>query len=208
MPGSSAEAKPQPVEPESAYGSRGSSADELELLIRRRPRNEIPENPNSNDGAHDVWIPAFLAALEQSPAWSVAARAAGVDHRTPARRAERDPEFAKLAAEAQERAVDLIEASAYKSAVYGDLEPIYQQGVRVGEVVRYSDKMREMLLRAKRPGQYGQKLAVDATIRGLRPTLTAEERRDLVLDLLPTLASYAEIARIAGAKPVREIASS
>jgi hypothetical protein len=197
-----AKAQKEPLSPPdsciSCYGARDASSDELERLIR----DQLPEIPASNAGAHDVWVPRFLAALERSPNWSLAARAAGVDQTTPGKRADSDPEFAAAAAQAEQRALDLIEAAAFKSAVYGDLEPVYHMGVRVGETVKYSDRMRELLLKAGRPEKYRERVTID-TGKALRPALTAEDRRDLVLELLPTLADY---ARFPKPRPVPESA--
>lgn len=143
----------------SSHGNRGSSPQELEQIIGR----ETEPIGRSNARAHNVWIPRFLMALERSPNWSMAARVAGVGHSTPYMRAAADPVFAKAAAEAESRALDLIEAAAYKSAVYGDLEPVFHEGIKVGEIVKYSHPAREMLLRAGRPGKYREKVPPPGT---------------------------------------------
>lgn len=131
----------------------------------------------------------------------MAARVAGVDHRTPAKRAEVDPDFAEQAKQAEEAALDLIESAAFKSAVYGDIEPVFQSGVKVGEKVKYSDRMRELLLKAGRPEKYRERLSVDSTTRSSVPLLTAEDRQQMVINLLPALGDY---ARFLKAKPVIE----
>ena len=132
----------------------------------------------------------------------MAARIAGCAKSTPHDRAESDSEFAAAALAAEEEAIGMVEASAFKSAVYGDLKPVYHMGVRVGEVVEYSDRMRELLLKAHRPEKYRDRLSVDGTLRGQAPVLTAEDRQKLVLELLPSLGDY---ARFLKAKPVVEL---
>jgi hypothetical protein len=185
----------------SSYGDRGSSPDELARIVARQIERE-PQSTWStpNAGARDVWVPRFLKALAKTANWSLAARAAGVDRTTPYHRAAMDSVFATEAREAESEAMDMIEAAAFKSAVYGDLEPVFYEGVQVGEIVKYSDRMREFLLKAGRPEKYRERLSIE-TKSDNRPALSAEERRDLVLELLPTLADY---ARFLKAKPITE----
>jgi hypothetical protein len=152
-------------------------------------------NSTPNAGAHEVWIPAFLRALEQSPNWSRAARLAGVSRSTPKKRLLSDPEFATAARAAEQCALDLIEAAAFKSAVYGDVEPIYHMGIKVGEVVRYSDRMREFLLKSGRPEKYRERLTVDKGRPIRKPPASQEDRRKMVLELLPTLGDYARFLK-------------
>ena len=71
-----------------------------------------------------------------------------------------------------EQGLDEVEASAFKSAVYGDERPIFHQGVCVGTVVEYSDAMRTLLLKGRRRSVFGDKVDVD---HGAKVGLRLEE---------------------------------
>ena len=117
-------------------------------------------------------------------------------------RAKSDSAFAERAKEAEAEAIGLVEAAAFKSAVHGDLRPVYHMGVRVGEEVVYSDRMRELLLKGNLPHKYRERLSVDQTTRNLAPALTAEDRQKLVAEILPELGNY---ARFLKARTITEV---
>lgn len=108
-----------------------------------------------------LWRPVFLAALAKCPIVSVACRIAQVSRKGAYQARETDPEFAKAWDEAIETGVDCVEAAAFKSAVYGDERPVYQQGVMVGTVVEYSDSMRALLLKGRRREVFGEKVEME-----------------------------------------------
>lgn len=65
------------------------------------------------------WAKAYLAALEQVPNVSRAAKAAGVDRSTAFRLTQRDEAFAVAAHQAREIALDRLEEVIYASATLG-----------------------------------------------------------------------------------------
>ena len=66
------------------------------------------------------WIPAFLAALSQSPNVAAAARAAGIDRSVPYKLFHADDNFKAAFIEAQETATDALEGRAYEMAMSGE----------------------------------------------------------------------------------------
>lgn len=141
------------------YPTFGSAADVLEFLAK----SYIP----TRAGKPGSWKPVFLKALEQSANVSIAARVAGIHRVTAYDAREVDADFAKAWDAAMEVGIDMVEASAFKSAVFGDREPIYHQGIRVGEVVKYSDTMRALLLKGRRGQVFREKVEHSGTVEHL-----------------------------------------
>lgn len=71
---------------------------------------------------------------------------------------ENDPVFKQDWDEALEMANERLEAEAYRRAVLGVEEPVFQGGVLVGKVQRYSDGLLKMLLTAHNPNKFSDKL--------------------------------------------------
>jgi hypothetical protein len=103
----------------------------------------------------------FLEAL--SNGWSVrhAAVYAGRHWRRFYTLRERDEAFAAQWAEAVEAGTDALEQEAYRRAVEGVEEPVYQGGKLVGTVRRYSDGLLQFLLRGRRREVYGDTVQVE-----------------------------------------------
>lgn len=59
--------------------------------------------------------------------------------------------FKRLYAEAYDDALDALEEEARRRAVDGVLEPVFQGGVKVGTIPKYSDTLLKLLLEGKRP---------------------------------------------------------
>jgi hypothetical protein len=64
--------------------------------------------------------------------------------------AKDDEVFARLYQEAKDDAIDMLEAEARRRAVDGVLEPVYQGGVKVGAVRKYSDTLMALFLKGYR----------------------------------------------------------
>lgn len=79
---------------------------------------------------------------------------------------DNDPSFKELVEEAYDYFKDTLEDTAYKRAVNGWDEPVYQKGEMVGTIHRYSDRMLEILLRGNRPQKFRDNVKVDANITG------------------------------------------
>ena len=66
----------------------------------------------------------------------------------------RHPDMAERADDALEAFADLLEAEAVRRGVHGVEEPYQVRGGVLTTVTRYSDRLLEILLKAKRPRQY------------------------------------------------------
>ena len=94
---------------------------------------------------------AFLRAFAKTGNVFRSAQHAGCGRRTVYEWLKEDEAFKQLYAEAHEDAIDLIEEEARRRGVEGMLEPVYQGGVKVGEIRRYSDALLALYLKGKRP---------------------------------------------------------
>lgn len=102
----------------------------------------------------------FIQHLAKMGNVTMACAAAGVSVRTMTHIRERSPEVRAVWDQAIEMSTDFLEAEAHRRAVEGverikyDRDGVIMQSERV-----YSDKLMEMMLRAKRPAQYRDKEA-------------------------------------------------
>lgn len=103
----------------------------------------------------------FLEALlDVGGIEGAACKIVGINHATLIRHKDKDPEFAKAVEEHKALSADTIEAEAYRRAVQGVDEPVFFNGVTVGHVKRYSDRLLDKLLTAAKPDKYGNKSTV------------------------------------------------
>lgn len=132
----------------------------------------------------------FLAALGRTATVTEACDAAGIERSTAYRWRHSSPAVAKAWDEAVQRVVDRLEAEAVRRAADGWEEPVYQQGREVGRVLKFSDRMLELLLKRHKPefrersavelsGPNGGAVKVEASAR--RPSL--EDVRAALLEL-------------------------
>jgi hypothetical protein len=56
--------------------------------------------------------------------------------------------------EAEEQAAQLLHAACWKSAIEGDIEPVYWRGILVGHIKKYDSRIRVELLRAHMPHMF------------------------------------------------------
>lgn len=76
---------------------------------------------------------------------------------------ERDcPEFAALCRQALDEYTERLEREADRRAVRGYLEPVFHQGKRCGEKLRFSDALLMFRLKALRPAMYRESAERDA----------------------------------------------
>lgn len=99
----------------------------------------------------------FLSALAKGLSVKAAVEAAGVGRRTPYSLRERDPEFARAWESAFEAGTDAYEDEARRRALEGVPEPITFKGEVTGTVQRYSDRLLELVLKARRPEKYRER---------------------------------------------------
>lgn len=93
---------------------------------------------------------AFLAAYAQCCHIQRAADAAGIGRRTHYDWLRDDPEYAALFEEAKELATQVLEDAAVQRAVDGWQEPVFHEGKIVGSITKFSDRLLELCLRARR----------------------------------------------------------
>ena len=108
------------------------------------------------------WEPRFLDVIRSTGNVRLAADAAGIDRSTPYVRADRDPAFAAAWAEAQQAAIDILEAEARRRALMT------------------SDALLMFLLKAHRPERYRD--TVDVRVELRRQAETVAERLGIPLD--------------------------
>ena len=94
---------------------------------------------------------AFLATLRKTCNVARSARAARVARDTVYAWREADKEFREAWEAAIDIAADFLEDVAVERATVGTLRPVYQGGVKVGEVREYSDSLLLQLLKAHKP---------------------------------------------------------
>jgi hypothetical protein len=85
-----------------------------------------------------------------------------------------DSTWAERFAEAKEEASDRLEEAARVRAVDGVKQPVYTpRGELAGYTTQYSDRLLQILLKANRPGKFGDKVSVDQhTVIDLQPVLS------------------------------------
>jgi hypothetical protein len=121
-----------------------------------------------------TWRAAFLGALGLNGNVSDAARAAGIDRGTAYKAKARNADFAQDWQTAEKIASDVLLREAWRRAVEGgrtykftkDGDPIMhpETGEPYYEMV-YSDALLTLLLKARLPEQFGDKLRVEQTIK-------------------------------------------
>jgi hypothetical protein len=111
------------------------------------------------DGRPD-WAPRFLAAYAASGNVKRSAMAAGIDRDAAYRRRQRDPGFAQAWAQAEQDAVDTLEAEARRRAL------------------ATSDGLLIFLLKSLRPGTYRERTEVKFDIRREAERIAAKDGLD------------------------------
>lgn len=103
----------------------------------------------------------FLNEFRHTANIAEAARRAGVHRSMPYQWAKRDLEFKRLMDEAENEAVDGIEKVAHNLATGAYTRMVVSAGKVLGEETIYSERMIELLLRARRPERYNQKQQIE-----------------------------------------------
>ena len=118
-------------------------------LTRIKDRGQrISRNPASKP----IYQRRMLEALARGLSPRRAAEAAGLGRSTAFLWRQQDPEFAAKWNEAVAEGIDLLEDEARRRAVDGYNErPIFRDGVQVGEIRTYSDRLLIFLLKRRRP---------------------------------------------------------
>lgn len=115
----------------------------------------------------------FLEALAGGASITRAAEAAAVGRTTVYEWREGDPAFAKAWDDALEAGIDLLEEEARRRAVEGVERPVVAMGKiardddgNVLKIREYSDTLLALMLKAKRPQQYRERVDVNAKHSG------------------------------------------
>lgn len=115
-----------------------------------------------------IWEKAFLKVLSKTGNVTKSARAAKVDRSTVYDHRNNDPVFAALWLEAEAEASDLLEAEAWRRAVEGVNEPVFQGGEQVGVIRKYSDSLMGLLLKAHKPEKYRERTDVTSNGKAIK----------------------------------------
>ena len=110
-----------------------------------------------------AWRPRFLAILALSKAPMMAARAANVHYNTVRNHRAADPDFDDQCIAAEEHAIQLLHDVTMKSAIEGECEPVFWQGIQVGHIKKVDNRLRIEMLRAHMPKVFktpGSKVAI------------------------------------------------
>ena len=108
----------------------------------------------------------FIRTLALTGIVGRAATAAGWTNSAVHSMRKNDKEFAAMWENAIEFSTDALEEAARGRAIDGVTKPIYQQGRLVGHVQEYSDALLTTLLKAKRPKEYRDNVAIEANVKG------------------------------------------
>jgi hypothetical protein len=100
------------------------------------------------------WRPRFLKTLAMSFNWTDALRAAHVCFNTVRAHERNDPEFAAQLKAAEQEGAELLHSVCLKSAIEGNVEPVFFQGQIVGYIRKYDSRMQIELLRAHMPNLF------------------------------------------------------
>jgi hypothetical protein len=136
---------------------------------------------------------AFLVLYGQCGVIGHAAKQVGVSRRTILPWREQDQAFNLACSKAEQEAADVLEREAYRRAVEGWDQPVYQRGEQVGVIRMYSERLLLALLAAKRP-EFRTNTQVQVNVAARReekPTMSVEQLRARVLALADRLAPKA-----------------
>ena len=100
---------------------------------------------------------AFFEALARGQPPGAAAKLAGCTLTMVRERRKSDAQFERRWKEADELAIERMEAEADRRAVDGTDKPVFYQGERRGEVREYSDSLLILRLKARRPEVYRER---------------------------------------------------
>ena len=122
------------------------------------------------------WRPRFLAVVALSHSTLLGCQATGVSPMTVHNHRHADPDFDAQVIAAQDHCIELLHAVTMRSALEGDTEAIYWQGIQVGHIKKFDNRLRIELLRAHLPSRFktpGQQAA---------PLITGDNNQVIICD--------------------------
>lgn len=112
------------------------------------------DEANKRTPTKEEWMDPFIDALRDGKSVTAAAAFAGVGRTTVYEHRESNEVFRKFWDDAIESGTDRLEDEALRRALEGTDEPVYQGGVNVGSIRKYSDTLTIFLLKARRPEKF------------------------------------------------------
>jgi hypothetical protein len=110
---------------------------------------------------------AFLAAFMEHASIVKACKKSKVPRQTVYDWFESDEEFAKAFDKASVAALGALEDEAVRRAYEGTLRPVYQGGKLVGKTREFSDQLLIILLKARAPEKYKERISQDIKHKGI-----------------------------------------
>ena len=101
-----------------------------------------------------AWRPRFLATVAMTHSVTAGARNAKVSPQTVALHRREDPDFETQVVAALAHAIELLYDVTMRSAIEGDCEPVFWQGIEVGHIKKFDNRLRVELLRAHLPSKF------------------------------------------------------
>lgn len=100
------------------------------------------------------WEDKFFAAFAETGIVLRACKAAQVSRSTVYLHRDKDEAFAERWREAEEESADAAESEAWRRGVEGIDKPVFYKGEQVSVMREYSDRMLELVLKARRPDRF------------------------------------------------------
>jgi ribosomal protein L37AE/L43A len=110
------------------------------------------------------WRPRFLAIVSLTRSVILGSRGARVAYNTVKAHRRDDVEFDAQVLAAQDRAVELLHDVTFRDAVEGWMEPVFWQGIRIGSIRKFDNRLRVEMLRAHMPRTFktpGQQTSIN-----------------------------------------------
>jgi hypothetical protein len=174
-------------------GVVGSALQKIIDGVIPDPREDLTEDEQEwlKFAQLTTWQRTLIAALRVKGNIGLACRAAGVSPRTYAKYRESCPEFKELCDDALTFNDDLVESRAYQLGVEGYFEPVFQGGLMVGRKRVFSERLLEIMLKARRPEKFSpdKKLTLQLPPGTGKSSIPTDQVAELVRQLSPTLAA-------------------
>ncbi len=124
-----------------------------------------PDGRNPSKFTEDVRVKFLELVAVEGPTVALHAHACGVSYGCVMDTKGLEPDFAERFEEAKQRYIGTLEKEIYRRGVEGVEEPIYYQGVQVGAVRRFSDRLLELHVKRHEPA-YREKQQMDLNLGG------------------------------------------
>jgi hypothetical protein len=122
------------------------------------------------------WRPTFLAVVALSHSTMLGCKAAHVNPQTVVAHRREDPDFDAHVLAAQDHCIELLHAVTMRSAIEGDVEPVFWQGIEVGHIKKFDNRLRIELLRAHLPAKF------KTPGSGQAPLVAGDNNKVIVID--------------------------